>query len=1309
MAKEKRSDIGGAAGLVDTVKTTRKKAAKARVKKDKSIRAKFRALLRELDLDKVKKPWMAQKSFRLLTTEDELAEWVDTLLNDESRWQQPYFDKPERMPVVAVDTETWGLDTRIITHIQEVRDDGVLRRDANGTVIWEAVYEVKNEIAGICLSYDGISGVYIPLFHEDGHNVPRDAVKRHLQRLFDRSHLVFYNAKFDREVLRLTCGIKFRPYPYYEDVQALYFSNDPKADLEDDTFSGSSGGLKKLSETVLNPPLKQIDLATIGKVTADWCPITENGFSICTEEDRKTVKHRNLVQYVPFTWIPTYIALWYAAADGICTWLLWAAMREEAQRRKRVHAIDGELIDTLTWMERQRHIIDTEPLERLKKWHMRTMAERQEALRKLANAEGWEEQFNEDGKLIDTSKFSVSSPPQLAKLLFVIKKMTVVKRSAKTDKPSVDADALVDLLKLYPTDKFLLALEEYKEYVALHPESFRYDPVDYSARLYLKQNTVAGGRLAASGGKFDRDGGFGLNPQAIKTVNKAKCWFVKGQLLTPDYVMPEDVEPYPLDALDPSCFRPVNHKTEKLYYEADAESGNVKPIGEEVDPAAYRAAALAKGWVERPNKKGALTWHKVAPGIINNHIANALGYSICLVKGCTSCAHKHGILIEDAQLDANQIINFRKLFIAAPGWTVFTSDYSGIEMRVAANESLEPAFIREFLEGAGDFHTLTATVIFPEFSDPNTSKERRKELRSIAKIINFALLYGGSEYTIYENLKKTIPDITMKDTKKMVDTYWAGVPEFKRYCEAKQRIAREEMTCTTATGRIIKFESQMKALRLHVPTEIEMENYFTYLRLKKAWKKAEADVDKALADSLKQQMDAMWKETDTGVRNAIDYNKFMSKIQRVSVNVPLQGLAGDIMRMALNRIRKWASILEPLVQSVLRVNSSVHDEVDYAAKNEYAPFVVPRVTRVMKLRRLHESRKWPVGIECDTEYGRSWDVSSHLTGDDGHKPAAYTDIPGLENYLPEEFESATFERLLKAILSPKDSARDFAWKWLQTNLHAHAFAAAWHAFYFLDDEKQTQRLTAEAVVRKQLTAALQLHEYWMIDEVPDDQDHTMETFEQYEKRRGLTAADRGFMPLGGFLGTLPLEDVRRPTVPVLGSLEEPPAPETPLPLFDMLPDEGTDTEDVEPKRGEIAVALDNLIVKIKAEIRAGIEDQIEEQLNAERKAEFEEAMQSIDQAEAPNDASLEDELFLPAPKKRKVEEEVIEPEPDHPELPDLPVVRPDLTSDEADRLDQVLGIGPLTVRFIYRGEVVEFRKRYHDKIPPEFLVEVNHV
>src|SRR5271166_5922949 len=433
---------------------TPKEPKPKKVKPARDIRTVFREKLAGITVDGIKKPWMSEKVFKLITSAEELEQWCKGILADTSRhhaWAG------QTCPVIAVDTETTGLDTRIFTDLKQLESGE-----------WILVYETKTELAGVCLSADGFEGLYIPVNHEKGTNVPREDVARILQKLFDQSHLIFYNAKFDREVMRITLGINFRPYPHFEDVQVIKYINDPKADLGDlGSFSGDAGGLKALSEHVLG--IKQIEIDEVAKVR-------------CHVWNAQTGKNTLKNQVVPFTWIPPDIALWYAAADAICTWLLWDRMKQLARSRKLVHHIDHELVDSLAYIERQRFLVDVDRQRRTSRWHARKIIELKEKLSKMALAAGW------------TGDLNPSSPKQLGELLFKVMGFKVY-RTTDSGAASTDKETLQELVKLNPDNEYLKVFQEYRELAALHPDNLRSDPKDNSARLYLKQNVVAGGRL----------------------------------------------------------------------------------------------------------------------------------------------------------------------------------------------------------------------------------------------------------------------------------------------------------------------------------------------------------------------------------------------------------------------------------------------------------------------------------------------------------------------------------------------------------------------------------------------------------------------------------------------------------------------------------------------------------------------------------------------------------------------------------------------------------------------------------------------
>lgn len=1075
----------------------------------KTLREVFTERITSMSLDEIKKPWMSTKSFRLLDTEEAVREWVNTILNDPSRVRQVPCRPGWSGPVIAVDTETDGLDIRVV----------------NG--------KLKVTLAGVCLSADGLEGVYIPVGHEGCRNVQKTVLAPILQDLFDRSHLIFFNAKFDREILRLLLGIVFKDYPSYEDVQVLNYLDDPKAKLDDKGAGGLQfGGLKMLAKEKLG--IEQIELDTLTKVKATvWNTVLN--------------KNTQRMVYAPFTWVPTDFALWYAAGDAITTWMLWDHIHsvQKFETMMGVHRMDHMLIDTLTWIERQRIRLDSQRLTKTITFHDSRVKELTAELAKIAGVEN----------------FNPGSTPQLRKILFEDRNMEVIETSDKSGDASTAIGVLKELKKRYPEDEFLTKLMDFREYAALHPGNISYDPVDQTARMYFKQNVVAGGRLAAAGGEWDKDGGCGINPQAIKKVGGN--WWVKGKPIPADEVVEAQFD---ASNLDPSCF-------------------------------------------DKDMKK--------APNIEGNHVGTYFGERYCMVPGCTAHTAKA------IKVDANEVINLRGMFMADPGWTIFSIDYSNIEMRVAANISKEPAFIREFLEGSGDFHTLTALALFPEYSDPEVPKARKKELRSLAKIINFALLYGGTSHTIFENLNKAGFNISKEEAAELVQKYWDSVPTFAAWCLGKRDTARQHHLCRTPTGRIIKFDSAMKMFKIRQPTSEEMDNFWAYRRLKK-------EVDEMLkrgmreeAKALERQSVALWSDPESGVKNASEYNRFLGKIERVSINIPLQGTAGDLMRSALNRIRVWV-LANPGMEKIFRLHLTVHDEIDFSVKNEFVPYVLPRINRLMKLRPLHKTKGWVVPIETDCEYGQTWDVQHHLTGDDGHKAAAWMDIAGLESYVPDDFDPEIVDTIVAAW---DRGEHDRVLGWLQ-KLHPRVQA------YITKGKDQYLGDPSSENIRRIVTTMIQLHEFWVVDE--NEEDNLL--LADWADQVGLEIPNEPLVGgLDGYLASIPVEDVEVSDV----------SPMTLVPVPDA-------TE-------ELKEAMQEALTMV------GLKPSPEPQ----------EAPEATPEAPAAPEATPEEDPFYEPPRKP------VEATPED----DIPVLR-DLDDFELPkfRMQLGLGFGPYAVKFRWVGD-----------------------
>jgi DNA polymerase I len=132
----------------------------------------------------------------------------------------------------------------------------------------------------------------------------------------------------------------------------------------------------------------------------------------------------------------------------------------------------------------------------------------------------------------------------------------------------------------------------------------------------------------------------------------------------------------------------------------------------------------------------------------------------------------------------------RGAFIADPGNVLISADYSQIEFRVLAHMSEDPVLIAAFQEGA-DFHERTALKIFGAESgrDPHA-------LRSIAKMVNYALLYGKSAFTLSKDI-----GVTQQAAQEFIEAYFAGFPRVRQFIDRTLEEARASGVVKTMYGR----------------------------------------------------------------------------------------------------------------------------------------------------------------------------------------------------------------------------------------------------------------------------------------------------------------------------------------------------------------------------------------------------------------------------------------------------------------------------------------------------------------------------
>jgi DNA polymerase-1 len=132
----------------------------------------------------------------------------------------------------------------------------------------------------------------------------------------------------------------------------------------------------------------------------------------------------------------------------------------------------------------------------------------------------------------------------------------------------------------------------------------------------------------------------------------------------------------------------------------------------------------------------------------------------------------------------------RGAFIADEGNVLISADYSQIELRVLAHLSGDAALIEAFRQGE-DIHDRTALKVFGASSGLG-----KHELRRRAKIINYALLYGKTAYTLAKDI-----GVTQAAAQEFINAYFAGFPAVRQFIEATLEEGRRTGVVKTMFGR----------------------------------------------------------------------------------------------------------------------------------------------------------------------------------------------------------------------------------------------------------------------------------------------------------------------------------------------------------------------------------------------------------------------------------------------------------------------------------------------------------------------------
>ena len=237
----------------------------------------------------------------------------------------------------------------------------------------------------------------------------------------------------------------------------------------------------------------------------------------------------------------------------------------------------------------------------------------------------------------------------------------------------------------------------------------------------------------------------------------------------------------------------------------------------------------------------------------------------------------------------------RKAFVArdAPDWTLFGADYSQIELRILAHLSRDEGLMSAFHNGE-DIHAATASSVYGVPMDAVTA-----EMRRIAKIMNFGVLYGLSPFGIRRQT-----GFSAEEGKRFIETYFTNYPGIRRYIDSVKESVHSKGYVETLSGR-----------RRYI-TEVKARNYNT-----------------------------------------------RAAGERMAVNMPIQGTAADIIKIAMIRIQQRMDAERMSARMIIQV----HDELIFELpQHELAPL------KAIVMELMPSALPLDVPLEVEMKSGGNW-------------------------------------------------------------------------------------------------------------------------------------------------------------------------------------------------------------------------------------------------------------------------------------------------------------------------------------------------
>ncbi len=186
------------------------------------------------------------------------------------------------------------------------------------------------------------------------------------------------------------------------------------------------------------------------------------------------------------------------------------------------------------------------------------------------------------------------------------------------------------------------------------------------------------------------------------------------------------------------------------------------------------------------------------------------GFNICGTVSYRLSGFKPYLL--NAPFDEKLIM---RNFVCDDGFVGVHADLAAIEPTVTAHYSEDPSLLKVFKHGLGDIYLDLALELFPEDAElkagydptkPITKaiKQKFDKQRKVAKVVQLAVQYTGTENTVAKSLNKAGIPTTKAQAKNYVLAYWRKFKKVKEFNYRLKQVYKTEGLLRNVSGRIIR-------------------------------------------------------------------------------------------------------------------------------------------------------------------------------------------------------------------------------------------------------------------------------------------------------------------------------------------------------------------------------------------------------------------------------------------------------------------------------------------------------------------------